>query len=231
VNAFVEKPRSPEPMPGDPSSALASMGNYVFATEVLVDVLREDAARQSDHDFGRTIIPEQVRRHRLFAYNFRDHRVPGVRPHEEPAYWRDVGTIRSYYEAQMDQLGAAPRAARTPPASRCTGIPRASSSCRAASPPARCPRRSNPRRASPRPARPLLPAPARAPVARGGRAGALGGALPRLERAHHGRVLRAERGGARLRFRRSTPCGGEHLRMDELRLRPDAARLARSQGA
>ena len=108
INAFAEKPRSAEPTPGEPSSALASMGNYVFATEVLVDVLREDAARQSDHDFGRTIIPEQVRHQRLFAYNFRDHRVPGVRPHEEPAYWRDVGTIRSYYEAQMDQLGAAP---------------------------------------------------------------------------------------------------------------------------
>src|SRR5207249_3648531 len=149
INAFAEKPRSAEPIPGDPSSALASMGNYVFATEVLVDVLREDAARQSDHDFGRTIIPEQVRRHRLFAYNFRDHRVPGVRPHEEPAYWRDVGTIRSYYEAQMDQLGAAPassRAARTPRASRCTAIPRASSSCRAVSPPARCPRRSSRKR-------------------------------------------------------------------------------------
>src|SRR2546422_962973 len=108
INAFAEKPRSPEPMPGDPTSALGSMGNYLFATEVLVDALREDAARQSDHDFGRTIIPELLRRHRLFAYNFRDHRVPGVRPHEEPAYWRDVGTIRSYYEAQMDQLGAAP---------------------------------------------------------------------------------------------------------------------------
>jgi glucose-1-phosphate adenylyltransferase len=108
INAFTEKPRSPEPMPGDPNAALGSMGNYVFATDVLVDVLREDAGRQSDHDFGRTIIPELVRRHRLFAYNFGDHRVPGVRPHEEPAYWRDVGTIRSYYEAQMDQLGAAP---------------------------------------------------------------------------------------------------------------------------
>src|SRR2546428_11735591 len=91
-----------------PGWALGWMGNYVFATEVLVDVLREDAARQSDHDFGRTIIPEHVPRPRLFAYNFRDHRVPGVRPHEEPAYWRDVGTIRSYYEEQMDQLGAAP---------------------------------------------------------------------------------------------------------------------------
>src|SRR5207247_11412499 len=78
INAFAEKPRSPEPMPGDPTSALGSLGNYVFATEVLVDVLREDAARQSDHDFGRTIIPEQVRRHRLFAYIFRDHRVPAV---------------------------------------------------------------------------------------------------------------------------------------------------------
>src|SRR6058998_3491001 len=61
INAFAEKPRSAEPIPGDPGSALGSMGNYLFATEVLVDVLREDAARQSDHDFGRTIIPEQVR--------------------------------------------------------------------------------------------------------------------------------------------------------------------------
>jgi len=108
ITAFAEKPRAAEPTPGDPTAALGSMGNYVFATEVLVDVLREDAAHQSDHDFGRTIVPELVRRHRVFAYNFRDHPVPGVRPHEEPAYWRDVGTIRSYYEAQMDQLGAAP---------------------------------------------------------------------------------------------------------------------------
>jgi glucose-1-phosphate adenylyltransferase len=108
IGGFVEKPRAPEPMPGDPASALASMGNYVFSSEILVDVLREDAARQSDHDFGRTIVPELLRRRRVFAYNCRDNRVPGVQPHEEPAYWRDVGTLRSYYDAQMDQLGGAP---------------------------------------------------------------------------------------------------------------------------
>jgi glucose-1-phosphate adenylyltransferase len=108
INAFIEKPRSPEPMPGDPGAALGSMGNYIFSTDVLVDVLREDAARQSDHDFGQTIVPALLARHRVFAYNFRENRVPGVRAHEEPAYWRDVGTLRSYYEAQMDQLGSAP---------------------------------------------------------------------------------------------------------------------------
>jgi glucose-1-phosphate adenylyltransferase len=84
------------------------MGNYVFATDVLVDVLREDARRQSDHDFGRTIVPELVRRGRVYAYNFGENRIPGVKPYEEAAYWRDVGTIPSYYDAQMDQLGPSP---------------------------------------------------------------------------------------------------------------------------
>jgi len=108
VAGFVEKPRATEPMPGDPSAALGSMGNYVFTTDVLVDVLRADAERSSDHDFGRTIVPQLVGRHRVFAYNFRDNRVPGVKSYEESAYWRDVGTIRSYYDAQMDQLGRTP---------------------------------------------------------------------------------------------------------------------------
>jgi glucose-1-phosphate adenylyltransferase len=108
ITGFAEKPPTPTPMLGDPRVALGSMGNYVFTTDVLVDVLREDAARQTDHDFGRTIVPELVKRGRAFAYSFRDNRIPGVKPHEEPAYWRDVGAIRSYYEAQMDQLGAAP---------------------------------------------------------------------------------------------------------------------------
>jgi len=109
IVGFAEKPRSPEAMPGDPGAALASMGNYVFSTEVLVDTLCEDARRPTEHDFGRTIVPELVSRHRVFAYNFRDNRVPGARPYEEPAYWRDVGAIRAYYDAQMDQLGTRPK--------------------------------------------------------------------------------------------------------------------------
>ena len=109
IVGFAEKPRSPEPMASEPAAALASMGNYVFATDVLVDALREDAQRATDHDFGRTIVPELVRAHRVFAYNFRENEIPGVRPYEEPAYWRDVGTIRAYYDAQMDQLGTRPR--------------------------------------------------------------------------------------------------------------------------
>src|SRR5262245_3564464 len=108
ITGFMEKPRSPEPMPGDPGAALGSMGNYVFATDVLVDALRDDATRPTEYDFGRTIVPELVKRGRVFAYNFGENRVTGVKPYEETAYWRDVGTIRSYYDAQMDQLGAAP---------------------------------------------------------------------------------------------------------------------------
>jgi glucose-1-phosphate adenylyltransferase len=109
IVGFTEKPRSPDPMPGDPHAALGSMGNYLFKTEVLVDMLREDAAQTSAHDFGRTIVPAMLGRHRVFAYNFRQNRVPGVREYEEPAYWRDVGTIGSYYAAQMDLIGTAPR--------------------------------------------------------------------------------------------------------------------------
>jgi glucose-1-phosphate adenylyltransferase len=108
ITGFTEKPHLPEPMPGDPGAALGSMGNYVFATDVLVDVLRDDATRPTEHDFGQTIVPELVKRGRVFAYNFGENRVAGVKPYEETAYWRDVGTIRSYYDAQMDQLGAAP---------------------------------------------------------------------------------------------------------------------------
>jgi glucose-1-phosphate adenylyltransferase len=108
ITAFTEKPRSPEPMPGDPRSALGSLGNYLFSPEVLVDVLREDAGRVTDHDFGRTIVPELLRRHRVFAYNFRSNVISGVREYEEPAYWRDVGTIGAYFAASMDLVGKTP---------------------------------------------------------------------------------------------------------------------------
>ncbi len=109
ITRFEEKPSSPTPMPGDPTRALASMGNYLFTRETLVDVLVEDARRSTDHDFGRTILPELVSHARLYAYNFLENDVPGIQPYEEIGYWRDVGTIDAYWQAHMDLLGRTPR--------------------------------------------------------------------------------------------------------------------------
>jgi glucose-1-phosphate adenylyltransferase len=108
VVEWEEKPARPSPMPGDPSRALVSMGNYLFSRPVLVEALLADARRSTDHDFGRTIIPELVSGGRVYAYDFQKNEVPGVKPYEEPGYWRDVGTIEAYWEAHMDLLGEAP---------------------------------------------------------------------------------------------------------------------------
>ncbi len=109
VVRFDEKPLEPPPMPGDPTRAFASMGNYLFSRRALIDALLTDARRSTDHDFGRSIIPEMVPGGRVFAYDFQQNDVPGVKPYEEAGYWRDVGTILSYWEAHMDLLGEAPR--------------------------------------------------------------------------------------------------------------------------
>ncbi|PYN54277.1 MAG: glucose-1-phosphate adenylyltransferase [Candidatus Rokuibacteriota bacterium] len=109
VVSFEEKPARPTPLPGDPQRALVSMGNYIFSRQPLVDALVTDARRSTDHDFGRSIIPEMVSAGRAFAYDFQQNEVPGVKPYEEQGYWRDVGTIPSYWEAHMDLLGESPR--------------------------------------------------------------------------------------------------------------------------
>ena len=109
VIRFEEKPAAPAPMPGDPGRALVSMGNYLFSRQALVDALVADARRSTDHDFGRSIIPELVPGGRVFAYDFQLNEVPGVKPYEEAGYWRDVGTIDAYWEAHMDLLGESPR--------------------------------------------------------------------------------------------------------------------------
>lgn len=110
VERFDEKPSRPRPMPGDASRALCSMGNYVFSAEVLMDALLRDAAREGEHDFGRTVIPALLgERKKMYAYDFLKNEVPGLRASEERGYWRDVGTIRAYWDAQMDLLGEAPR--------------------------------------------------------------------------------------------------------------------------
>jgi glucose-1-phosphate adenylyltransferase len=105
---FVEKPTAPRAMPGDPKHAYASMGNYLFSRRVLVDALREDARRPTDHDFGKSIIPALFPARRVFAYNFQTNAVPGIKPYEEPGYWRDVGTLDAYWRAHMDLLGETP---------------------------------------------------------------------------------------------------------------------------
>jgi glucose-1-phosphate adenylyltransferase len=108
IQRFVEKPAEPTPMPGDPSRVYASMGNYIFSTETLVSALRESRER-GERDFGRHVLPRLAGTHRVFAYDFTQNRVPGVRHQEERAYWRDVGTVDAYFGATMDTLGAEPR--------------------------------------------------------------------------------------------------------------------------
>jgi glucose-1-phosphate adenylyltransferase len=96
-------------MPNNPEMAYASMGNYLFNTEILMDTLLRDAKRTSEHDFGRTIIPELFPEARVFAYDFNQNEIPGLKSFEERGYWRDVGTLATYYDAHMDLLGAHPR--------------------------------------------------------------------------------------------------------------------------
>jgi len=103
VVGFAEKPQQPKPIPGDPQHALASMGIYVFAARFLFEQLCLDATRHgSTHDFGRDVIPSIIQTHRVFAYPFMDEN------RKEDAYWRDVGTLDAYYEANMDLVSVDP---------------------------------------------------------------------------------------------------------------------------
>jgi glucose-1-phosphate adenylyltransferase len=108
IVGWQEKPKQPKPMPGDPAHAFSSMGNYLFNAGVLQEILEHDAKTPGSHDFGRDIIPRAIGRHRILAYNFCENRIPGLKPHEEPAYWRDVGTLEAYWQANMDVLGESP---------------------------------------------------------------------------------------------------------------------------
>jgi glucose-1-phosphate adenylyltransferase len=102
ITAFVEKPKDPPPMPGNPEMSLVSMGNYFFRANVLKDALLADAADDTAHDFGKNIIPTLLKAGaRLFAYDFDQNRIPGEPPEARP-YWRDVGTIDSYLQANME---------------------------------------------------------------------------------------------------------------------------------
>jgi len=108
IREFQEKPERPAPIPGRPGHAYASMGNYVFDPAVLAALLGQ-AAGCGETDFGRHILPRATATHRVFAYDFAGNRVPGALQHEEPNYWRDVGTIDAYRAAQRDASGRRPK--------------------------------------------------------------------------------------------------------------------------
>lgn len=108
IRAFVEKPAVPPTLPGDPTKAFASMGSYIFRADVLERVIRSDAELEdSRHDLGGNIIPTLVGEGSARVYDYATNTVPGQSP-REMGYWRDVGTIDSYYEASMDLISLDP---------------------------------------------------------------------------------------------------------------------------
>lgn len=107
IERFEEKPKNPSHMPGDPTKAFISMGNYIFDTDVLLTSLA-DAQRKSEHDFGGYVLPALVGSGGLFAYDFSQNKIPGAKSYEEIGYWRDVGTIKAYWESNMDMLDEEP---------------------------------------------------------------------------------------------------------------------------
>jgi len=109
ILGFHEKNPDAPTMPGDPNRVYASMGNYIFSTGRLLRELAADAKREdSTHDFGRDILPGLIGRSAMMAYDFQTNNIPGDPP-GQPAYWRDVGTIEAYYDANMDLRAVTPQ--------------------------------------------------------------------------------------------------------------------------
>jgi len=108
IKGFHEKKAGAPTMPNDDERVYASMGNYIFSTRALLRELYADAASEnSTHDFGRDILPSMVGRSHLYAYDFQTNRIPDDPP-DSQVYWRDVGTIDAYYEANMDLRAITP---------------------------------------------------------------------------------------------------------------------------
>jgi len=103
ITGFLEKPREAPAMPGDPNHLLASMGIYVFTARLMYELLCQDATRSdSEHDFGKNIIPTMISTQKVYAYRFRDKNRKAM------PYWRDVGTLDAYYQANMDLVEVDP---------------------------------------------------------------------------------------------------------------------------
>jgi glucose-1-phosphate adenylyltransferase len=104
IIGFDEKPEKPNPVPGKPGVCLASMGNYLFNTQFLYEQVIKDADTPgTQHDFGKNIIPSIIKNHKIYAYAFRD---PAT---GEQAYWRDVGTLQAFWEANMELVSVSPQ--------------------------------------------------------------------------------------------------------------------------
>ncbi|GGX30135.1 glucose-1-phosphate adenylyltransferase [Streptomyces chryseus] len=109
IERFLEKPADPPGLPGDPRRVFASMGNYMFTAKVLVDALHRDAEDENSvHDMGGSILPMLTERGVAQVYDFDDNHVPGESPREH-GYWRDVGTLDTYYDAHMDLISDQPQ--------------------------------------------------------------------------------------------------------------------------
>ena len=108
IAEFREKPSDPKPVPGDKTQALVSMGNYIFNAQALIDAIERDAVDEtSTHDMGGDIIPYFVEQGTAGAYDFTFNEIPGATERDK-SYWRDVGTIDSYYDAHMDLISTMP---------------------------------------------------------------------------------------------------------------------------
>ena len=108
MKGFLEKPKDPPCIPGNPKMCLASMGNYLFRTDSLVqEIVRDAANEQSAHDFGKSIISELFTRSRVFVYDFAKNHWAGMQD-KERGYWRDVGNIDVYYQSNMDLVEVDP---------------------------------------------------------------------------------------------------------------------------
>jgi glucose-1-phosphate adenylyltransferase len=108
IGAFKEKPKDAKGLPDSPEEVLASMGNYVFDADVLIDaVTRDDSRDGSKHDMGGDIVPDFVNQGAGYVYDFKDNVIPGATERDQ-AYWRDVGTMDSYWDAHMDLVSIHP---------------------------------------------------------------------------------------------------------------------------
>jgi glucose-1-phosphate adenylyltransferase len=107
IVGFEEKPANPKPTPDDPAVAYVSMGNYIFKAELLREILTADAEQQTRHDIGGDVIPKLVAAGEASVYDFADNVVPGQEDRER-GYWRDVGTLDAYFEANMDTIAVDP---------------------------------------------------------------------------------------------------------------------------
>ncbi|MBI4057201.1 MAG: glucose-1-phosphate adenylyltransferase [Elusimicrobia bacterium] len=109
VVGFEEKPKEPKTIPQDLAHAYASMGNYLFNRDTLLKILEKEVETDSEIDFGRSILPSIHKESRVFAYDFPSQQLPGIKSYEDKAYWRDVGSIETFWKSHMDLLGPRPK--------------------------------------------------------------------------------------------------------------------------